>query len=93
MKNSKSEFQTLLNTHSTYAYKSLSVPAVYVSSILDALLSNSWTELLFLVTIQLVRFAQVKNSMDNLRLNNEYIPYLSYTVEERGYIIPIVLWY
>ena len=39
----KLELRILLNTHSEDASRSLSVLDVYVSSILDYLISNSWT--------------------------------------------------
>ena len=51
------------------------VSGVYVSSILNKILSNYSTELLDVVIRKLVSFMQDKNYMEHLSLNNKYMPF------------------
>ena len=52
------------------------VSGVYVSSILNKILSNYSTELLDVVIRKLVSFMQDKNYMEHLSLNNKSMPFL-----------------
>ena len=54
----------------------LSLPGVFVSSILNSLLSNSWTEILNVVIRGLLRFMQANKYMEDLSLNNKYLPFI-----------------
>ena len=54
----------------------LSLPGVFVSSILNNLLSNSWTEILNVVIRGLLRFMQANKYMEDLSLNNKYLPFI-----------------
>ena len=63
---------------------------MYISYILDALLSNFWIEHLSIFIIGVVRFMKFKKSIEHLRLNNKCPPLFWNKVEERGYIRPTI---
>ena len=67
------EFCTVLITQPTDVYRSLIVPDFYVASILDSKLSNSYTELIAVVIMGLVRFIKAKNYIEHVPLKNKYL--------------------
>ena len=72
----KLDLQSVLNTHSEYESRSLSVPGVYISNILYTLLNKYWAELFAVVIKWLFRVVHVKKSLKHLVLDNKYLPFL-----------------